>query len=139
MDIDPLDPEDGIVEIWFDFEDGVPLDGGVPYWFGLKYADFFSEIDPEPKWIATTSQIDDEARETFTLSPGPGDWDGADNSGYFFQLTVHDDTVGGEFLPIDTTALMLAGIQSSAIWMLPALAGIAGAGAYFVRTRMNKE
>ena len=36
--------------------------------------------------------------------------------------------VGGEFLPIDTTALMLAGLQSSAIWMLPVLAGAAGAG-----------
>ena len=47
--------------------------------------------------------------------------------------------IGGELLPIDTTALLLAGIQSSTIWMLPALAGIAGAGAFFVRTRMNKE
>lgn len=47
--------------------------------------------------------------------------------------------VGGELLPIDNTALLVAGIQSSTIWMLPALAGIAGASAYFVRTRMNKD
>ncbi len=47
--------------------------------------------------------------------------------------------VGGEFLPIESTALLLAGLQSSAIWMLPILAVAAGAGAYFVRTRMNKE
>ena len=47
--------------------------------------------------------------------------------------------VGGEFLPIDSTALFLAGIQSSAIWMLPAIAGAAGAGAYYIRTRMNKD
>ena len=40
---------------------------------------------------------------------------------------VVDEKVGGEFLPIDSTALVLAGLQSSAIWMLPALAGIAGA------------
>jgi len=39
-----------------------------------------------------------------------------------------DVVVGGEFLPIDSTALLLAGIQSSAIWMLPVLAGAAGAG-----------
>ena len=38
------------------------------------------------------------------------------------------EPVGGEFLPIDNTALMLAGLQSSAIWMLPVLAGAAGAG-----------
>ena len=47
--------------------------------------------------------------------------------------------VGGEFLPIDSTALMLAGLQSSAIWMLPVLAGIAGTGFYLVKFRANKE
>ena len=36
--------------------------------------------------------------------------------------------VGGELLPIDNTALLLAGLQTSAIWMLPVLAGAAGAG-----------
>ncbi len=47
--------------------------------------------------------------------------------------------VGGELLPIDSTALMLAGLQSSAIWMLPILAGAAGIGAYYIKTRMNKD
>jgi len=47
--------------------------------------------------------------------------------------------VGGEFLPIDSTALVLAGLQSSAIWMLPVLAGAAGVGAYYIKTRMNKD
>jgi len=47
--------------------------------------------------------------------------------------------VGGELLPIDTTALVLAGLQTSAIWMLPILAGAAGIGAYYIKTRMNKE
>jgi len=36
--------------------------------------------------------------------------------------------VGGELLPLDSTALVLAGLQTSAIWMLPVLAGAAGAG-----------
>jgi hypothetical protein len=39
-----------------------------------------------------------------------------------------DGPVGGELLSIDSTALMLAGLQSSAIWMIPVLAGAAGAG-----------
>ena len=47
--------------------------------------------------------------------------------------------VGGEFSPIDSTALVLAGIQSSAIWMLPVLAGLAGAGFYLIKFRTNKE
>jgi len=50
-----------------------------------------------------------------------------------------DALIGGEFLPIDSTLLLLAGLQTSAIWMLPALVGIAGAGAYLVRARINKE
>ena len=47
--------------------------------------------------------------------------------------------VGGEFLSIDTTALMLAGLQSSAIWMLPVLAGVAGSafGVLYIKSRRN--
>ena len=56
---------------------------------------------------------------------------------------VPDETqppvVGGEFLPIDNTALLLAGLQTSAIWMLPVLAGAAGVGAYYIKTRTNKD
>jgi hypothetical protein len=47
--------------------------------------------------------------------------------------------VGGELLSIDSATLLLAGLQSSVIWMVPAMAGIAGAGVYFVRARMNKD
>ena len=47
--------------------------------------------------------------------------------------------VGGELLPIESTSLMLAGLQTSAIWMLPVLAGAVGTGAYYIRTRMNKD
>jgi len=50
-----------------------------------------------------------------------------------------DPVVAGKHLPIDTTALMLAGIQSSAIWMIPTLAGLAGAGFYLIKFRTNKE
>jgi len=47
--------------------------------------------------------------------------------------------VGGEFLPIDSTALMLAGLQTSAIWMLPVLAGVAGSafGVLYIKSRRN--
>jgi len=47
--------------------------------------------------------------------------------------------VGGEFLPIDSTALVLAGLQTSAIWMLPVLAGVAGSafGILYIKNRRN--
>jgi len=50
-----------------------------------------------------------------------------------------DITVGGELLPLDSTALLLAGLQISTIWMLPVLAGAAVVGAFYIRTRLNKE
>jgi len=56
-----------------------------------------------------------------------------------FKIELEEIVVGGEFSPIDSTALVLAGLQSSAIWMLPILAGAAGIGAYYIKTRMNKE
>ena len=55
------------------------------------------------------------------------------------ELCIIDDKVGGEFMSIDSTALVLAGLQSSAIWMLPVLAGAVGVGAYYIKTRMNKD
>lgn len=50
---------------------------------------------------------------------------------------VPPPVIGGEFQPIDSTALFIAGFQSSAIWMLPALAGAAVTGAYLIRSRLN--
>ena len=48
-----------------------------------------------------------------------------------------DGVVGGEFLSVDSTALVLAGLQSSAIWMLPVLAGAVGAGFAVFKLRRN--
>jgi hypothetical protein len=45
--------------------------------------------------------------------------------------------VGGEVLPIDSVALLLAGAQLSAIWMIPLLAGVAGTTAIYLKTRKN--
>ena len=45
--------------------------------------------------------------------------------------------IGGEILPIDNVALMLAGLQSMTVWMLPVLAGAAGATALYFKTRKN--
>jgi len=54
-------------------------------------------------------------------------------------ITTPDPVVGGEFLPIDSTALVLAGLQTSAIWMLPVLAGVAGSafGILYIKSRRN--
>jgi len=55
----------------------------------------------------------------------------------FAQAVVETSslTVAGEIIPIDNSALFLAGIQSMTAWMIPAVVGLAGAGVYLVKFR----
>jgi hypothetical protein len=52
---------------------------------------------------------------------------------------VDDGIVGGEFLPIDATALVVAGAQANAIWILSALAviGSVAFGTLYLKTRKD--
>jgi len=43
--------------------------------------------------------------------------------------------VAGELLPLDNSALMIAGLTSMSVWMVPAVAGLAGVGVYLVKYR----
>jgi len=55
-------------------------------------------------------------------------------------LTVTNDCpVSGEILSVDSSALMIAGLTSSAVWMIPTVAGLAGAGIYLVKLRANSD
>jgi hypothetical protein len=48
-----------------------------------------------------------------------------------------DVPVGGTLIPIDSAALLLAGIQTSAVWMVPLLAGIVGATTIYIKKKRN--
>jgi len=52
----------------------------------------------------------------------------------FLDITM--TMVGGEMFPVDTTALLLAGAELNAIWILPAIAAI-GIGAFIVSRKRN--
>ncbi len=54
-------------------------------------------------------------------------------------VTDHDQQVAGELLPLNTSALMIAGLSTSAVWMIPAVAGLAGVGVYLVKFRANRD
>ena len=45
--------------------------------------------------------------------------------------------IGGELLPINTTALLLAGLQSSALWMIPFVVSAIGIGAVLIRKKSS--
>jgi len=51
-------------------------------------------------------------------------------------LDITMEMVGGEMFPVDTTALLLAGAELNAIWILPAIAAI-GIGAFIVSRKRN--
>jgi hypothetical protein len=58
--------------------------------------------------------------------------------GRFFSDEI-ECPIGGEIIPIESSALMLAGLQTSAIWMLPVLAGAVGVGTFYIKSRINKD
>ena len=45
--------------------------------------------------------------------------------------------VGGTILPIDASALLIAGAFTNAIWIAPVLVGAAGTATFYLRTRKN--
>ena len=55
-------------------------------------------------------------------------------SSIFTQLPV-----AGEILPINTMALLIAGVSSNALWMLPTLATVAGVSFVLLRFQVTKK
>ena len=100
--------------------------------------------------VAVTSILFDN--ETFVLAPsassGVLQLNDIEEISFFFDTTVAltdyvieklditMEMVGGEMFPVDTTALLLAGAELNAIWILPAIAAI-GIGAFIVTRKRN--
>jgi len=70
---------------------------------------------------------------TITFSPGTG-LDSGKLIGTIIEDPIPCFPVGGELIPIDKTALLLAGAQSFS-WMIPVLISIAGIGLFFLRKK----
>ena len=59
---------------------------------------------------------------------------------YFFDDMVYSFVlIAGELLPLDSSALMIAGLTTSAVWMIPAVAGLAGAAVFLIKFRANRD
>jgi len=123
-------------EVWFDLEDSIPLDAGTTYWFGLTYTAPFEFEAPFPVILQTARTEGNVPAVTFDGSnwfmAGPGTLD------LWFALSANQ-VVGGELLPIDTTALLIAGAKTNAVWILSALAviGSLAFGALYITTKKN--
>jgi hypothetical protein len=56
-----------------------------------------------------------------------------------FWFNVPQTTsVAGQLLPLDSTALLIGGLSSMSVFMIPAVAGIAGAAVYLVKFRARE-
>jgi len=92
-------------------------------------------------YVETFPDIDTITWE-FECHPNP-DWefitfDVATNNIVGIEIwtaSFDETTVAGELLPLDSTALFLAGLTSMTIWMIPTVLGLAGAGVYLVKYR----
>ena len=62
-----------------------------------------------------------------------------ESTSFDIGVVCHSPEVGGSLIPLDSTVLLLAGIQSMTVWMIPAVVGLAGAGVYFVKYRANRD
>jgi len=53
------------------------------------------------------------------------------------DVQIPDTQVAGELLPLDSTALLIGGLTSMTVWMIPTVLGLAGAGVYLVKFRKH--
>lgn len=53
----------------------------------------------------------------------------------FLIVTPPPKVVGGEIMPVDMVALFVAGMTTSAVWMIPTLGGIAGTAVAFFKIK----
>ena len=62
--------------------------------------------------------------------------DGNNNNLCTFQ---NQRIVAGELLPIMSSALVIAGVSTIAVWTIPTVLGLAGVGVYLVKHRANRD
>ena len=153
-----LDIEDGSISITYFEVPQPPLD---PYIFHINDIDWLDEAGNEVPGEITDVDcqvFDIDFPIGFSV---PVDWgNGPDGSSVWIDVdlptlefmgpfpepsiqyvyaTEHVEppttSVAGKLLPLDNSALMIAGLTSMSVFMIPAVLGLAGAGVYLVKFR----
>jgi len=127
LELNQLDTN--ISEVWFDLDVPFEADAGVVYWFGIH--------SPNSGNSGCLFGQNGLGNNLHSFNSVDQIWF-EQVSPCWFILSGHPiEPVGGELLPIDNTALLLAGMQSMTVWMIPTVLGLAGAGVYLVKFRKN--
>jgi len=104
---------------WFDLDIPLLLNGGTTFWIAI---DRVSDAG-DPEWVTGENPVVGN-QAVFTDDDG-ATWQTSLFLDFNFVLTGQP-AVGGELLPIDTTALLLVGAQMNASWMIPLIVSAIG-------------
>ena len=110
-------------EVWMDLDVAVPLSPGT-------YFIIIDNVNAGWQLLADT-----EAGSAVASFDNGLNWQSSNAFDFPFSLTGELQQVAGELLPLDSSALMIAGLTSMSVWMIPAVAGLAGVGVYLVKFR----
>jgi len=71
----------------------------------------------------------------FTLAPNGATFFGTSLAGLAFDTLCLKQGVGGDYFTLDTTALLLAGMQTNLAWIIPVAVSTVGIGAFLLRKK----
>jgi hypothetical protein len=136
LDLPPFNPASLPADSFFDVfveleivEPGIVLHNGEPLHLETQIVSKPPGVEDEYCEFGPIELLDEDNIPTgFAIieachTPGPSD----------------EPKIAGELLPLDSTALLIGGLSSMSVFMIPAVAGIAGAAVYLVKHRANKE
>ncbi|MDH3277041.1 MAG: hypothetical protein OEL77_03105 [Nitrosopumilus sp.] len=107
---------------------------------GALFSEQFSLNQNDPFTTYTRQiSVDSNTSESIVFSGAGGDNIGLLLDNVKFTQLDCSAPVAGELLSINSSALVIGGLASSAVWMIPSVAGIAGAGIYLVKLRANRD
>lgn len=116
--------------------------GTTAFGLGIKMSDLYSGTAANPNDAIASAQLQADAANSggvfMQINP-----DGTGAASAIMSIIADcggdgGSPVGGEFLSIDTSSLVIGGLASSAMWLAPLIAVATGTGFYFTRSLWNK-
>jgi len=122
-------PEPGICFacffVWGDLPTPLPLAAGT-YWVGLRGTTTNSLLVVDETPVGASFLFSDDGGAT---------WIEIGSLGIPLEITGPNTVIGGTYIPIDQSALLLAGVQSVSMWMIPVILAGIGIGVFVIKRR----
>jgi len=116
---------EGLATVPITADPGITVSSAMGTWVPITPGDASADVvDVIGNWRMLSCGRD------FTGAPGVSPW--SDSDGILVAQPV-----GGEILSLNTSALLIAGLSTSGIWMIPALGAVVGSGLTIYKLRKN--